>query len=151
MNAVNIDPFKRDNRIKGRSCSPLIGGKKGKLGVNLIFTGSREQESEKIKTQQGEVCQIVFRERLVFQVRVDKTEAAHDSFTKGVIAQLRYDDPFFIADDDIFDTARTVNKESNLTTEFSGEFDQAGSKLKGAEFSNRYPPPVETLQRLDLT
>jgi hypothetical protein len=81
---------------------------------------------------------------------VDKAKAAHDSFAKGVITQFRYDDPFFIADNNIFDIAGAIHEESDLTAEFTGEFDETGSKFVGAEFSNRYPPAIQTFQRLKL-
>jgi hypothetical protein len=81
---------------------------------------------------------------------VDKAEAAHDPFPEGVVAQFRYDDPFFIADNDIFDIAGAINEESNLTAKFTGKFNEAESEFVGAEFSDRYPSAIETLQRLKL-
>jgi hypothetical protein len=81
---------------------------------------------------------------------VDKTKAAHNSFTERVIAQLRNDDPFFIADNNIFDIAGAINEKSNLTSKFTGKFNEAGSKFVGTEFSNRYPPAIEAFQRLKL-
>jgi hypothetical protein len=81
---------------------------------------------------------------------MDKAQAAHDSFTKGVIAQFRYDDPFFIANNNIFNIAGAINEKSNLTTKFTGKFNEAGSEFVGAEFSHGYPPAIEAFQRLKL-
>ena len=84
-------------------------------------------------------------------MRVDKAEAAHHSFAEGIIPQLRYNDPFFITDNDIFDIAGTINEECYLTTEFAGKLDETGGKIVGTELSNRYPPAIQAFQRLKLT
>jgi hypothetical protein len=81
---------------------------------------------------------------------VDKTQAAHDPFTEGVIPQFGDHHPLFITNYDVLHVAGTIYKDSNLTAEFTGKFNETGSKFVGTEFSNRYPSAIQTLQRLNL-
>jgi hypothetical protein len=81
---------------------------------------------------------------------VNQAQTAHDPFTERVIAQLGNDDPFFIADNDVFNITCAVDKDGNLTTEVAGKFDEAECQIVGAEFSYRYTSAVKTFQRLDL-
>jgi hypothetical protein len=81
---------------------------------------------------------------------VNQAQTAHDPLTERIITQFGDYDPFFVADNDVFDIAGAVNKNGYLATEVAGEFNEAGSQFVGAEFSNRYPSAVQALQRLDL-
>jgi hypothetical protein len=82
---------------------------------------------------------------------VDKTQSAHDPFAERIITQFGDHDPSFITDNDVFYAAGAIDKNGDLTAEFAGKFDETGSQFMGAEFSNRYPPAIQALQRLDLT
>jgi hypothetical protein len=60
---------------------------------------------------------------------VDQTQTAHDPFTERVIAQFGDYQPFFIADNDVFHVAGTVDEDADLAMEVAGEFNEAGSQF----------------------
>jgi hypothetical protein len=82
---------------------------------------------------------------------MDQAQSTQGALSQWVVAQLRYDQPFFVADDDVFNHAAPVDQNADLAADIRGEFHKAGAKLMGAEFGRRYAPPVEALQSLDVT
>jgi hypothetical protein len=51
---------------------------------------------------------------------VHKTQAAQSTLAKRVFSKLRNNQPFFIANNYIFNDALPVNKYTDLTANFSG-------------------------------
>jgi hypothetical protein len=84
-------------------------------------------------------------------VGVDQTQAAQRAFAQRIISQLRDDQPFFIADDDVFDQPGPVDQNADLAADIGGKLYEAGTEFMGTEFGRRDAPAVEALQSLDLT
>jgi hypothetical protein len=81
---------------------------------------------------------------------MDQAETAHNPFPQRIITQFGDYHPFFIADDNVFHTAGTIDEDGDLTPQIAGNFDKAGRQIVRTEFRDRHPPAVETFQRLDL-
>jgi len=67
-----------------------------------------------------------------------------------VVAQLGYDQPLFIAYDNVFHHALAVDQDTDLTADIGGNLDEAGGQLGGTELGRWDAPPVEAFQRLNL-
>jgi hypothetical protein len=67
-----------------------------------------------------------------------------------VVAQFGYDQPLFVAYDNIFHHALAVDQDADLAADVGGNLDKAGGQLGGAELGRRDAPPVKAFERLDL-
>ena len=81
---------------------------------------------------------------------MNQAQTAKCLFPQWVIPEIGNHNPFFIADDDIFDNALTIDENGDLATDITGKFNEACCQLLGTEFRRRYTPPVESLQSLEL-
>ena len=82
---------------------------------------------------------------------MNQAQATQRAFAKGVFAKLRNDQPFFIADDDIFNYALSADKYTDLTANFGREFYKTGCQFMGTKFRWLNTAAIESLQRTDLT
>lgn len=81
---------------------------------------------------------------------MDQAQAPKCLLPQWVIPEIGNHNPFFIADDDIFDNALTIDENGDLATDVTGQFNETGSQFLCAELRRRYTPPVESLQSLEL-
>ena len=150
MEAVQIDAVERRNGLGNGRGTAIGRGKMGYLCKDLLPGGGNEQGGQKVETQQREVGNVVFADRLVLEVGMDQAQPPQRMLAQRVVAQLGYDEPLFIANDNIFHHALAVDQDTDLAADVGGYLDETGGQLGGAELGRRDAPPVEAFQRLDL-
>lgn len=116
----------------------------------MLLAGSEEQGGQQIEPQERQVGDVVFADLLVFEVGMDQAQSPQGTFSQWVVAQVRDDQPLFVADHDVFNQAVTADEYADLAADVVGNLDQTGGQLLGTEFGRRDAPPVKPLQGLDL-
>jgi hypothetical protein len=105
---------------------------------------------DRVEPQQAEVGQVVARERLAAQVRVDEANAAQPARTAAEPPEIRQHDLRGVADHDVLDRAAAVDQHADLAMQAGGERAELRRQFGGHDVGRRDAAPVQAFQRLDL-
>ena len=76
------------------------------------------QGSHQIEAQKGQISQVVLRQRLAFQMRVDAAQAGEPAPGAAKGAEVGNDDFFVVTDDSEVDLPLAVNDDAYLASDF---------------------------------
>ena len=106
--------------------------------------------NHEIEAEQREVGEIVPRERLALQVRVDEAEAPESRLAGPQAPEFREEDRPRIANHHVLDLPFPVHEDADLATGLVGQLGQVAGQLGGRDLVRRNPAAVNVLNPLDL-
>jgi hypothetical protein len=105
---------------------------------------------DQVQPQQRQVDEIVARQRLVPQVRVDQPQAAEPTAPGADATDLGQVDARGIADEDVLDLAAPADQDPDLPLDLARDAAQVRGELCRRDFSGTEPPPVNAFERVFL-
>jgi hypothetical protein len=117
----------------------------GQPGAGIDFDGSHQIEAE-----EREVVQIVLRQLLAAQVRVDAAKPAEAVGGDALAAEVGQLDLFRVADHDVLDVALAINQRADLPPGLVREFGELAREFGRDDPLRRNAPRVELLDAAQL-
>ena len=124
-----------------------VGGayESGQAGLGVYVDGRHQIESE-----QGEVCQVVLRERLTAEVRVNAAQSAKASGSHADAFEVGQLDAAIVADHHVLHVTLAINQRSDLSACFVRQLAHLASKFGSDYLARRYAPTVQLFYAPDL-
>ena len=142
---LRIEPQLLDRRrlLEAIQLAALVEGEQRRQ-VDLPRQGvvARNDRGDRVETQQHQVGEVVARERLVLQVRVDEPQAAQAGLARAGAADVGQLDLPRVSDDDVLDFAAPVEQDPNLPARLSRDFRQVARQLRGAQLARLYAAAI---------
>jgi hypothetical protein len=113
------------------------------------FASRRELDrADEVETQPHEVDEVVARQRLAAEMRVDEAQAAEASLRGAQASDVREHEPTRVADDDVIDLTRTMDERAYLTSRLDARLDEGANELGRSEIGERNASTIDALERL---
>ena len=103
-----------------------------------------------VETEESEVRQVVLRQRLVLEVRVQTPDAAKFLSPELERVEIGNDDLPVGPDDHGADGPAPIDEQADLARDLAGDFGQGAGQFRGDESGRRELPPVEALESCGL-
>jgi hypothetical protein len=117
----------------------------GQSRARIHFDGSHEIESE-----EREIVQVVLRQLLAAQVRVDAAQPAKAIRRDALATEVWQLDPLGVADCDVLDVALAINEHTDLSSGLVREFGELAREFGRDDSLRRNAPRVEFLNAAQL-
>ncbi len=104
-----------------------------------------------VEPEKRQVRQVFLVQRLILEMGVDETDAPEPFGAKTVFREVGDEDVMVRTDQDVPDSARTVDDETYLAADHGGSLGQGTGSLGRNDRVGRHLSPVEPFERLDLS
>ena len=112
--------------------------------------GLHQDRGDEIEPQLGEVDEVVARQRLATQMRVDEPHAAHAADAGAARPEVGQEQLVLIADDDVVDVALAIDEHADLAAELVRALAQKRRQLGVDDLRRFDAAPEDALQHLLL-
>lgn len=104
-----------------------------------------------IKPEEGQVCQVIFTQRLTLKMRMNQSESSQTPSRGGIISfEVGEEEGFCITDDDVGDSSPSVDQDTDLSSDFAGELGQITGEFMGDDAFGPNFSSVDVLQASDV-
>jgi len=146
VDAPGLDPAKGLGMALGEGGR----GDHGDLDATWEAVRARVDHGHQVETQQGQVVQVVGRERLAPQVGVDQPQAAEAPHAASQAPDVREGEVGRVADDDAADQAVPAEQHTDLPADLAGDLGEVSRQLGRDHVLSGYSAAVRALERAAL-